>query len=71
MSVGIVAVSDVRGGNKERERVLVLRIQEASLSHLLNLLHALLLVAAQNDFEELLVWEEQYILRRVTPAAAQ
>lgn len=46
--VGVVAVSDVRGCNEEREGVLVLSIKEPTLCHLLNLLHALLLVAAHN-----------------------
>ena len=46
--IGVVAVSDVRGCDKEREGVLVLSIQEPSLCHLLDLLHALLLVTADN-----------------------
>ena len=46
--VGVVAISDVCGCNKEREGVLVLSIKEPSLCHLLDLLHALLLVTTHN-----------------------
>ena len=46
VSVRVVAITDACGRNKERERIFVFSIQEPTLCHFLDLLHALLLVAA-------------------------
>ena len=47
MRVVVIAVADVRRRHKQRERVLLLRVQQSSLAHLLDLLHTLLPVRRQ------------------------
>lgn len=42
----VVAVADVGAGHKKTEGILLLRVQQTTLGHLLQLLHALLLVTA-------------------------
>ena len=44
----VVAVSDIGGGNKQGERILLLWVQQSALRHLLDLPHTLLFVAAPN-----------------------
>lgn len=47
--VCVVAVANRGGGYKHRKRVVFLRVHEAVLHALLDLLHALLLVAARRE----------------------
>ena len=44
--VVVVAVSDVSGGNKQGERILLLWVQQPALRHLLDLPHALFFMTA-------------------------
>mmetsp|Transcript_31326 Transcript_31326/g.99939 ORF Transcript_31326/g.99939 Transcript_31326/m.99939 type:complete len:481 (-) Transcript_31326:438-1880(-) len=45
--LAVISVPDVGGGDEERERILVLGVEEPPLHHLLNLVHPLLAVARQ------------------------